>query len=101
MYTFRLGYINMNVTRINVSGHRILNTVGHKIGTDKRLMLAVKCDKNTFHNTYLLFNNTAMMNTKVIQNRRRCGKVSEFEILDVNTIINKNDNRGAGKKNTL
>lgn len=69
--------------------------IRHKIGTDKGLVLAVECNKNTFHNTYLLFNNTAMMNTKVKQNRRRFGKVNEFEILDINNIVNKNDNRRA------
>lgn len=42
-----------------------------------------------------------MMNTKVKQNCRRFGKVSEFEILDINNIINKNDNRRARERYTL
>lgn len=42
-----------------------------------------------------------MMNTKVEQNRRRFGKVGEFEILDINNIINKNDNRRARERHTL
>lgn len=42
-----------------------------------------------------------MMNTKVEQNRRRFGKVGEFEILDINNIINKNDNHRARERHTL
>lgn len=42
-----------------------------------------------------------MMNTKVEQNRRRFGKVVEFEILDINNIVNKNDNRRARERRSL